>query len=155
MVFTFFLFYSPFFKFTLGFNLHSLQQGIIPQSNITEILIQPYKAQHGHMLRCLSQLTNGEMCVSCIFYSIQRLRTRIMLTFNSWFLIILAALTCTPHLYCCLPALFFAEQVYITTWVTALYSTLFCRVGGSTLQVINLLVRERWITHWSATLKHC
>ena len=49
-----------------------------------------------------------------------------MLTFNSWFLIILAALTCTPHLYCCLPALFFAEQVYIITTsnCTVLYSVL-------------------------------
>ena len=93
------------------------------------------------------------LCVLCIFYS---LRTRTTLTYlcfsSSWllwhahhmFLSVLCRLSFLLGKY--VNILHEQLQLY-----TLLYSPLFCRVGGSTLQVVNLLVRERWVTHWSAT----
>ena len=147
IVFT--LFFSSRPSFTLS--LLSLKQGSIPQL-ITEIDLICL-LQRRHMLRCVSQPTNDEtyVCFMCFLYSIRRLKRKITLTFlcfsSSWLLWHVHRIF--SSVLCQLSSLL---DKYVTAWATVIiYSTLFCRVGESMLQVVNQLVKERWVTRWFAT----
>ena len=98
-----FLFLSPFL-----YSFASSQQGSIPQL-LTEIDLICL-LQRGHTLRCANQLLTM-MCFTMYFLQYPKFKNKDYVDLSLFF-IILAALTCTPHvLICSLPALFFARQV--------------------------------------------